>query len=183
MSGDLAVTWDPITSPCDYILLAGIKSPGLADVSGASSVRRWDEREGFGISGAFSVFKGRGLAHFSVKLRLYSDTDWAAWYAWKQIVDKLPTRRGGDGKDSGVLDIWHPLLEGLDIKAVAAAEVMQPEQTDNGEWTIEIKFLEFRYPKIALAKPEAAAATPVDPVEEKIIKPLTAQFQSLADEQ
>jgi hypothetical protein len=144
-------------------------------------VRRWDEREGFGISGAFSVFKGRGLAHFSVKLRLYSVEDWDGWDAFKPIVDKLPTRRGGTGKDSGVLDIWHPLLESLDIKAVAAAEVGQPEQTDSGEWTIEIKFLEFRYPKIALAKPDAAAATPVDPVEEQIIKPLMKQLQSLSE--
>jgi len=177
------MTWNPITDPCDYIKLSDVKSPGLADVSGASSVRRWDEREGFGISGAFSVFKGRGLAHFSVKLRLYSVEDWDGWDAFKPIVDKLPTRRGGTGKDSGVLDIWHPLLETLDIKAVAAAEVMQPEQTDSGEWTIEIKFLEFRYPKIALAKPDAAAATPVDPVEEQIIKPLIKQLQGLSDEQ
>jgi hypothetical protein len=177
------MTWNPIDEPCDYITLAKVKSPGLADVSGASSVRRWDEREGFGISGAFSVFKGRGLAHFSVKLRLYSVEDWEGWYAFKPIVDKLPTRRGGKGKDSGVLDIWHPLLEGLDIIAVAAAEVMQPEQTDSGEWTIEIKFLEFRYPKVTLAKADAAAATPVDPVEEKIIKPLIKQMQSLSDEQ
>lgn len=178
------MTWDPIASPCDYILLAGKKSPGIAELRGASSVRKWDEREGFGISGAFSVFKGRGLAHFSVILRLYSAQDWLDWYAWKAVVDKLPTRRGGAGKDSGTLDIWHPLLEALDIKAVAVAEVMQPDQTNDGEWSIEIKFLEFRHPKITLAKPEGAAATPVDPVEEDIIKPLTdaVQLERLASE-
>lgn len=176
------MTWNPIDEPCDYILLAGIKSPGLADVVGASDIRGWDVRKGMGISGAFSVFTGQDLSRFSVRLRLYTDTDWAAWYAWKPIVDKLPTRRGGGGKDSGVLDIWHPVLEGLDIKAVGAAEVMQPEQTDDGVWTVEIKFIEFRYPKLTLAKPEAAAATPVDPVEEQIIKPLIEQVQSLADD-
>lgn len=175
------MTWDPITDPCDYIRLAGVKSPGIADVVGASSPRDWDIRKGMGLSGAFSVFTGVSLAKFSVKLRLYTVEDWHLWYAWKPLVDKLPTRRGGGGKDSGVLDIWHPLLEALDIKAVAVAEPMQPEQTDHGEWTIEIKFIEFRYPKIALAKPEAAAATPVDPIEEKVIKPLMEQFQSLAD--
>lgn len=174
--------WDPITDPCDYILLAGKRSPGLAEVRGASSPRAWDEREGFGLSGSFSVFKGRRLAHFSVILTLTTPDDWEAWREWKPIVDKLPTRRGGAGKDTGTLDIWHPLLADLDIKAVAVAEVMQAEQVDDGVWSIEIKFLEFRHPKITLAKPEGAAATPVDPVEENVIKPLLRELESLAAE-
>jgi hypothetical protein len=177
------VSWDPISSPCDYILLAGKKSPGYAEIVGASSLRKWDEREGFGLSGAFCVFKGRGLAKFSVRVRLYTVEQWAEWHEWRPLVDKLPTKRAGTGKDSGTLDIWHPLLELLDIKAVAVEEVVQPEQTDSGEWTIEIKFIEFRRPKIALAKPEgAAAAPPVDPIEELYIKPLTEQLQRLAAE-
>lgn len=176
------MTWDPLVSPCDYITLARRKSPGIAEVSGASSPRKWDEREGYGITGSLSVFKGRGLAHFSVTLKLYTVQDWIDWYAWKPIVDKLPTRRGGGGKDSGALDISHPLLEGLDIKAVGVAEVMQPVQTGDGEWSIEIKFIEFRHPVIALAKPEGAEATPVDPIEEEWIKPLTEQLQRYASE-
>ena len=176
------MTWDPETQSCDYILLSGKKSPGFAEVVGAASIRKWDERPGFGLSGAFSVFTGRGLAHFTVRLRLYTPEDWSEWYAWKPIVDKLPTRRGGSGKDTGTLDIWHPLLEALDIRAVAVEEVRAPEQTDHGEWTIEIKFIEFRHPKLTLAKPEGSAATPVDPVEEEIIKPLTKQFLDLAGE-
>jgi hypothetical protein len=176
------MTWDPIGAPCDYILLAGKRSPGLADVRGASSPRAWDEREGFGLSGAFSVFKGRRLAHFAVHLRLYTPQDWLDWYAWKPLVDKLPTRRGGGGKDSGAMDIWHPVLEALDIRAVAVAEVMQPEQLEAGEWAVEIKFIEFRHPKVTLATPEGSTATPVDPIEENIIKPLTEQLQRLADE-
>ena len=176
------MAWDPINEPCDYILLAQQKSPGIAEVVGASSPRKWDEREGFGITGSFSVFKGRGLAHFSVKLRLYTPEDWTGWAAWKPLVDKLPTRRGGSGKDSGVLDIWHPLLVDRDIKAVAVEEVKAPEQTDHGEWTIEIRFIEFRHPKLTLAKPEGAAATTVDPIEEQVIKPLLEQLQELAGE-
>jgi hypothetical protein len=172
------MTWDPIVSPCDYITLAGNKSPGLAEVRGASSPRKWDEQDGVGISGAVLLFKGRGLAHFSVILKLCSAQDWSDWFAWKPVVDKLPSQRGGEGKDSGALSIWHPLLEQLDIKAVAVAEVMQPEQVGDGEWAIEIKFVEFRRPKYTLAKPDGADAAPVlDPIEEEWIKPLTAELQ------
>lgn len=174
------MAWNPITEPCDYILLAQQKSPGLATVEGASSPRKWDEREGYGISGAFSVFRGRGLAKFSVKLRLTTEQHWADWAAWKKLVDKLPTRRGGSGKDTGNLDIWHPLLEDVGVTSVAVAERLQPVQVVDGEWTIEIKFIEFRRPKLSLAKPEGAAATPVDPIEENVIKPLLQEFQRLA---
>ncbi len=174
----MASSYDPIVAPCDYILLAGQRSPGIAEVRGSSSKRAWDEREGFGISGSFSVFKGRRLSWFSVLLRLYSSEDWRGWYEWKRLVDAIPKRRGG-GKDSGYLDIWHPWLEANDIRAVAVAEVMQPDQTADGEHTIEIKFLEWRHPKLTLATPAAAEATPVDPVEEHIGK-LTKQLEELA---
>ncbi|MBA3841096.1 MAG: hypothetical protein H0X39_00475 [Actinobacteria bacterium] len=175
------MSWNPIDEPKDYITLAGQKSPGLADVVGASSIRNWDERQGIGISGAFSVFKGRGLAKFSVRLRLYSAQDWADWFTWKPLVEAVPKRRTGKGRDSGVMDILHPLLEELDIKSVAVTELMQPEQTGDGEWTVEIKFLEWRQPKVSLATPEAAAAPePVDEWEGRVSK-LASQLQSVAD--
>lgn len=177
------MAWNPLDAPCDYILLAKRKSPGLAEVVGASSPRKWDELQGPGLSGAFILFRGRGLAHFSVRLRFYTAADWEAWEAWKPLL-KLPTQRYGKGKDSGALEIYHPLLRQLDIKAVAVAEVMQPEQTDHGEWTVEIKFIEFRRPKVTMAKPEGAVDTPADPVED-VIEKLTDAFQveALASEE
>lgn len=177
------MVWDPINEPQDYILLVQQKSPGIAEVVGASSVRKWDEPSGPGISGARSVFMGRPLAHFSVKLRLYTAEDWAAWHAWKPLVTAVPKRRGAKGKDTGALDISHPLLAEVGISSVAVEELKAPEQTDHGEWTIEIRFIEFRPPHFgALAKPEGAAATPVDPIEQNVIKPLLDQYNALAED-
>ena len=173
------MTWSPLSQPQDYILLAHRKSPGIAEVVGASSVRNWDERKGYGLDGAFAVYRGRGLTKFSVVIRLYSEQDWADWYAWKTIVDRVPTKRGGTSPAAGYLDIEHPILEALGVKAAAVQELMQPEQTDDGEWTIEIKFLEARFPKFALATPEGSAATEVDPYEVKI-QGLSDQWDKLA---
>lgn len=175
------MAFQPLTSPVDYILLSGKKSPGIAEITGAASSRNWDERKGYGLSGAISVFKGRALAKFSVKLRFHTDQDWADWQTWKVIVDKLPTRRGGTTPDSGNLDIWHPILEDLGIKSVGVVEVGQPEQTDNGEWQVVLKFIEYRRPVVALAKPEGSKATPVDPVDQTIER-LAGQVQKLAAE-
>lgn len=174
--------WNPIERPCDHIVLADKRSPGIAEVVGASSPREWDEREGFGLSGAWIVYRGRGLAKFSVRIKLLTVADWEAWAAWRPLVDAYPKRRHANGKDSGALKIWHPYLEALDIRAVAVVEVLQPVVSDDGEAIVEIRFIEYRHPKIALAKPDAADAGPEpDPVEERIIKPLVNQLESLLE--
>lgn len=175
------MAWNPYEQPVDYVLLAQQKSPGLATVGGAALIRQWDKIKGYGVSGSFNIFKGADLSEFTVSLRFFTPEHWAAWATWKRLVDKLPSRRGGSGKDTGNLDIWHPLLEDVAINAVCVAKRHQPEQTGDGEWTVKIDFMQFRRPKLTLAKPEGAAATPVDPVEENIIKPLLDEFQSLAN--
>ena len=39
------MTFQPLTTPVDYVLLAGERSPGLAEVTGADSVRELQERK------------------------------------------------------------------------------------------------------------------------------------------
>jgi hypothetical protein len=174
------MSWNPLTQARDYVLLAGQKTPGYAEIVGAGSVRNWDERKGYGMTGAISIFTGRGLAKFTIRLRLYTEADWQGWNELKPLIERMPKRRYGEGKDSGALDIWHPTLEGLDIRAVGIVKLAAPEQTGDGEWTISIDVIEFRRPKIALAKPDGPESpTPLDDIEEKWIKPLTQQVDRL----
>jgi hypothetical protein len=158
------MAWNPLDQPVDFIKLAGDRSPGIADVAGAGSPRKWDEAQGYGLSGSTLRFTGLGLAKFDVKLRLYTRAHWAAWHAWKRHVQKPPL-----GKRPRALDIWHPCLEDLEIKSVVVEDVLQPELTDDrGEWTIAIKFIQFRLPKLTLAKPEASKAQPLDAADQTI---------------
>jgi hypothetical protein len=168
------MTWNPLDEPVDYIVLAGKKSPGLADVVGANAPRRWDERKGYGLSGAVLIYRGLALSQFSVRIRLYTTADWDAWSTWKALVDKAPL-----GTRAKAMDITHPFLEALGIVSVVVDDVLQPEQTGDGEWTIEIKFREYRGHTFTLSKPEGSTATPADPVEAEIGR-LTDQFQRLA---
>jgi hypothetical protein len=170
------VAWNPIDAPINYILLTGQKSPGIADVEGASSPRKWDERNGYGLSGSTVVFTGLGLAKFVVRLRFYTAEHWAAWAVWQPLVAKPPM-----GSRPRALDIWHPHLEELGIKSVVVEDVSQPKQTADGEWTVEIKFIQWRRPKLALAKPEGSQAKPTDPYDQ-LIERLTTQVQELAAE-
>lgn len=167
------MTWNPLDEPMDKIWLAQRWSPGLCDISGANSPREYEERKGYGLSGAIVIFRGVGLAHFSVRFRLYTTQDWDEWEQFKPLVDKPPL-----GRRPRALDIWHPLLVDQGIYAVAIEDLGQPDQTEDGVWTIEIKCVEYRFPKYSLSQPDGAAATPVDPYEQQI-EQLTKQAVDL----
>jgi|SRR6478752_6063248 len=169
--------FDPYVTPIDYILLAGQRSPGIAVVSGAADVRKWDVRQGYGLSGGITVFRGRDISHFTVTLKLVTAKDWADWDTFKPLVARPPF-----GTKPKSMSVWHPWLAMLDISSAGVEEVGQPEEDgDTGAYSIPIKFLETREPKFALAKPEAAATAPksTDPYDQQIEK-LTSQFQELA---
>jgi len=169
--------WDPLTDPVDYFTLAGLKSPGFAELTGASSPRKWEERGGYGLSGATVVFRGVGLCYFTFKIKLYTEEDWADWIGWKALVDRPPF-----GVRPKANDIVHPFLDQLGVTAAVVEEVSQPEQGEAGEWIISIKFIEFRRPKAALAKPEAAKDTPLTPREQQIVA-AEKEFNDLLAEQ
>jgi hypothetical protein len=157
--------WNPLTSPIDYYLLLRRKSPGLSEVAGASQPRKWDERGGYGLSGAFLVYTGDGLAHFSIHTHLFTVDDWDEWNQWKQIVSKPPA-----GTRPKALDIWHPFLEDLGITSVIVENRMQPVDVGGGEWVHEIKFGQWRMPKTSYAKPESSKVEPLTENEKEIIR-------------
>jgi hypothetical protein len=166
--------WNPLADPIDFFTLSGLRSPGVAELSGATSPRKWEERGGYGLSGATVVFRGVGLCYFTFRLKLYTETDWDDWLSWKSLVNRPPF-----GTRPKAHDIWHPFLDQLGVTAAVVEEVTQPEQGESGEWTVSIKFIEFRKPVVALAKPVAAKATTADPVEADMIAPLMAEFNRL----
>lgn len=149
------MNWTPLTSPVDFIRLAGRESPGIADVMGAGSPRRWDVRKGYALSGATTVFRGMDVARFKVRIRLYSEQDWSDWHAWKDLVQRPPT-----GTRPRALDIWHPALEECGIASAVVENVSQPEQIhDTGEWAITIDFIEHR-PRLPISiKTEGSDST------------------------
>jgi hypothetical protein len=170
----MAASWEPLTQSVNYVRICGVRSPGIAEIHGAGSPRKFDVRRGYGLSGGFVIFRGNELARFEIRIRLYTIEDWALWNGWRALVDKPPL-----GTRARALDIQHPQLEPLQIRSIVVEDVDQGVQTADGEWTFTIKCLEYRSPKLALAKPEGSAATPKDPYD-TVIEELASQFQALA---
>jgi len=168
------VTWNPLTQPADKLKLKGVLSPGLCEIVGASSGRKWDELAGYAMSGALLVYRGIKLSHFTVKLKLLTDQDWVDWAAFRPLVMRPPI-----GPVARTLDIYHPQLDEVGIHHCVIEEVHQPVQDEDGVWIIEIACIESRVHKKSVGKPDAAEATPNDPRDDYIGE-LKAQRDVLA---
>lgn len=168
------MTFNPVTEPVDIILLANRASPGIAVIKNADALRRWDERRGYGLSGGRLIYRGGGLAKPIVTLRFLTAADWNDWHDWRELVQRPPV-----GERARAQDIWHPILEDLEIVSVVVKNVLQPKQVADGEWNIDIQFIEFRRPVPQLEEIGSSADRPTDPVDQ-YIEELSGQVQALA---
>lgn len=151
------MTWDPITSPIDHVLVAGQRSPGVTEVQGAGSPREWEKRKSRGMSGASIVFTGLDLAEFSITTKVVTAADFRAYQDWAAFARRPPT-----GATSASFAIWHPLLELCGIAAAVVKNQHAPEQTADGEWSFKIDMLEYREPRRALTRTRGTTETPDD---------------------
>lgn len=153
-------TWNPIDAPQDRALIADRLTPGLCEITGASSPRKWDEQAGYAMTGAILVYRGIGLAHFSMRFKLFTREHWEEWAAIRPFLLRPPV-----GQRARALDVQHPVLDEVGISQMVVEDVTAPEQSEDGVWTIELKCIEWRRYKISTAKPDGSEATPEDPLQ------------------
>lgn len=159
------MTFNPLTTPVDHIVLAGRRSPGLATIEGAGTPRDFEERRGFGISFGRLRFRGVKLARFKVLLVLVTEQHWADWHEWKGLVAR-PEIESDPRRQSTTfprltappMDIEHPILADMGITSCVVEDALQPVQTGDGEWTIEIRCIEYRAPIVALEATQGSRA-------------------------
>lgn len=170
------MTWNPIDTPIDFFALSGQQSPGYGTVENAEAERDWDEVKGYGWSGGFSRFKGRKLARFNLIVRLETPEHWNQWAFFKPLIAKPPF-----GKRPKSLDVWHPWLEEIDVRSCVVLKDVAPAPTDAGIWTFKIPMLEWRAPKLTLAKPIGPEETKSTDPFEQIIKRKNAEKDAARD--
>ena len=147
----------------DWISLGGEKSPGIATIKNAASLRDWEQRKGYGLSGASSVYTGDSLSDFEIEFKIWDNSElrgsmFRAWYVFAQVLRKVPR-----GKRPKALTIFHPLLAEIGITRAVVREVGQFTQDKDGIFTKPVKFLEYREPLPILAKPKGAIPNAAEP--------------------
>jgi hypothetical protein len=128
----------------------GIRSPGKAILSGVATPWKYDVQESYGRSGAVVVFRGRGIAKFTLTIVMWTRVHFIEWPFFSKLLEPPSF-----GKPL-VVEMRHPILSSADIKAVAVEQLGQPEKQPNGTWVATIQCLEYRPPLPALVKPRGA---------------------------
>jgi hypothetical protein len=165
-------TWDPFTSPVNYVLLGGRKSPGVTDLEGIPEEFKKDIRWGMGMSGATSPMVGRPPISFSMHHRLYTPEHFLSWNEWLAYIQPEITFRSFKGAvaKAQVFDIVHPFTKAARILSIFIDKIEHPKQTrDDGEWTAVVHMTEWRMPKASYAKPEdPKGPEPKSPLEREL---------------
>lgn len=175
------MSFDPIdqSTQLDQLFVLAQPSPGITVIEGSSiAPRKWEERGGYGLTGATLVFLGLGLGKFDAIHSFYDKRDWAAWDKWLKIVAAPPV-----GKRPRALDVSHPWLDMFNVHKAVVLDNTVPRQTEAGLWQVVYSWQAWRTPKFTLAKPEGAKATPADPVDAQLdanTALINAQFEALA---
>lgn len=140
----------------DVVTAAGKASPGLVDFpKPGDSPRKWDERQGVGLSGATIVFTGLGVAKFTTRLTLWLPEHFRLWDEWKPIV--APPAQGTRPR---IVDIYHPFLAEVGIGAAGVENRTQlAPVSELGDWFVDIMWLSYRKPLPALGTGKGAQAT------------------------
>lgn len=169
------------------IILNDKPSPGLCIECAGSNPRKWDKKDGTGLTGATVTFNGEGLAEFTGIIQLgwegpdmpSRDEQWNQWVEWAVLL-RPPTTKNPDA-----LTIWYPNLDLLPVpitKVVVIGDGPKgPKQVANGIWQWEIPFQQFKRPKAATATPKGAKGgqQKKDAIDQ-MIEDLTKQVDKLA---
>lgn len=149
---------DPFTNPqdWDYVIIGGVKSPGICKVSGFSRKNEWDLKKGKGTIGATLTFVGKPPAKGKIVWQIWTSEQYESWISFRQLLKYDPTK-----KSVTAIDIYYPSLDDIDIHSVVCEDLGQLEHQGNQLYTIEAEFIEYFPPpkKSAVSTPGGSKST------------------------
>lgn len=146
---------DPITNPeaDDYVVLAGVVSPGLAIVKGFDRAYDWDIKKGKGALGATVTFTGRAPAEGSITFQLWTESQFTEWATFVALISVDATK-----KAPTALDIYHPALAEVGVKSVVIKKIGARVHEGKGLYSYTIDMIEYFPPpkKAAVGTPSGS---------------------------
>lgn len=164
----------------DFVTFGTDQTPGRCEVRAAGVFLKWDERAGYGTSGASLVFTSDKLSPVEIDVYLWEDFHFLEWdlFASKWLVKPPP------GVRPRAVGIDHPALNfpPLKITSVVIESVSLLEQDEFGVFKSTIKCKEFRAPRplFAVANPGIPANTSAPPVPKNATEVMIADLDAQA---
>lgn len=186
----MASAVNPLRSPdvFDTAKIAGIVTPGQAEVTGVKTVNNFDYWRGFGITNPQLIFKGREVKAFTLEIRIWDEADLDRYQKEiEPLLLKLPFKgRAGDGTFRlQAYDFSHPITNAAGIRSVCVGEVPQIEQVEDGLWSTKLLLYPFwGQPEAKVAKPIASGDDKPKPEDaaDKVILGLADQISAQGKE-
>ena len=152
MADPILAAVNPVDIPdaYDQFKLAGQWSPGICHFDPPPKrLTGWDIQVPSGGSGGFTILKKAPPITFTVKIFLWKGDDelggdvdhFATWETFKKVLATIIKRN-----DKKALEIYHPLLAGLQppVTSVVHASASEPAPDGQGGAWVEIVFDEYR---------------------------------------
>lgn len=160
MTGMLDSNRDALPDSADTIVVNGEKCPGKCTVQTPNSPRGWDERNGYGMSGATLAPKGDPLATFKVLVEVWKGDDYVAWKAFAAKYFSKTVKNSPGSVTPKALGIYHPELAAppISISSVVVLDFTSHGVDDDGLWSGVLDFKEYRKPIQVPQKPVSAIA-------------------------
>jgi hypothetical protein len=133
----------------DYVVLAGLSSPGFVRLTGHDRASEWDVKQAKGQTGASTVYNGKSVGEFQASFYLVDDDDVAEWEVFQRLLDATTA-----GPSPFALTIYHPDLARNRLTEVTAKSVGGLTYDGRGGALVQVVFLEYLPPK---PKPSASA--------------------------
>jgi hypothetical protein len=168
------MAFDPFSSPVDYIVLGGNRSPGIARIESIERSWVFENRRSDGQAGANKVFKGRDLSKISVRFELFDAADLAAWETFANAIsypDNITK------KEVRGLDLVHPIVSLYGIKAVTLQKIGALTATSARVWSVSIDLEEWREPAPVVAKVKGAQSVPLREKPDSELTPLERELR------
>lgn len=130
----------------DTVVIGGVQWEGHAKVSGFSRQNEFDVKQGPGVEGAASTYRGNKLAEGKITLYLWTEDHWFTLPFFLELLRFDPAAKSGQA-----VDIYHPSFDLAvpPIRGIVVKSIGLPERQKDGDslYTVTIDCLEFRPPK------------------------------------
>jgi len=149
------------TDAYNFIIVAGVRSPGVASWSGASRTYNWDVKQTSGSQGATETYRGWKVSEgIKFTLQMWEASQLTFFYStFKPLLSYDATK-----KNPKPISIQHPILMANDIFNVVTINIGELVNAGKQLWTVELEFTEYRPPpkKNATSTPNGTQNTSPD---------------------
>jgi hypothetical protein len=148
----------------DTINIGGSTAPGKWRLIEATKQYGWDIRKGQALDGATVVPTGDELIVAKFEVTLWDEAQFAPFYLLRTTYLRKALRKTSGSLNTWAIGVDHPELGALGAGDFVVKEITPLVNNGNGLWTCTVTFLQYRKPKAALSKPDAAIPAAAAPM-------------------